>query len=63
MDRSEVVSLTETVEVPAGRMLNCLKVKETSPLEKGAEFKLYAPGVGLLRDGAFRLVRYGRDVK
>lgn len=63
MDRAEVVSITETFETPAGKFENCLKVAETSALEKGREFKLYAPGVGLIKDGAFRLVRYGAESK
>jgi hypothetical protein len=60
MDRAEVVSLTETVDVPAGTMTGCLRVKETTPLEKATEFKLYAPGVGLVQDGPFRLVAWQR---
>ena len=59
MDRAEVVSVTETFETPAGTFTDCLKTEETTPLEKGREAKLYAPGVGLIKDGAFRLVRYG----
>jgi hypothetical protein len=55
MDRAEVVSTTETVEVPAGTFKNCLKTKETSGVEPGSEYKLYAPSVGLLRDGDFVL--------
>lgn len=58
MDRAEIVSLTETVETPAGRFFECLKVEETTPLEPGVkEYKFYAPGVGLVRDGSLRLVR------
>ncbi len=57
MDRAEVVSITEEVSVPAGKFTNCLKTRESSGLESGVEEKLYAPGVGLLRDGGFRLAR------
>lgn len=58
MDRAEIVSLTETVETPAGVFTECLKVEETTPLEPGVkEYKFYAPGVGLVRDGSLRLVR------
>jgi hypothetical protein len=64
MDRAEVVSLSETVKTPAGTFENCLKTEETSPLEPGArESKLYAPGVGLLRDGPVKLVRYGKAAR
>lgn len=57
MDRAEVVSITETVKVPAGKFTNCLKTRESSGLESGVEEKLYAPGVGLLKDGGFELAR------
>jgi hypothetical protein len=57
MDRAEIVSLAETVKVPAGTFKNCLKTKESSALEKGSEAKLYAPGVGLPRDGGFELAK------
>lgn len=60
MDRAEVVSLTETVEVPAGRFTGCLKVVETTPLEPAVkEYKYYAPGVGLIKDGELELIEYG----
>jgi hypothetical protein len=58
MDRAEVVSVTETVTTPAGAYRNCVKVEETTPLEPGAkEYKYYAPGVGLVRDGTLTLVK------
>jgi hypothetical protein len=57
MDRAEVVSITEDVKVPAGTFAGCLKTKESSGLESDVEVKLYAPRVGLLKDGAFKLVR------
>lgn len=60
MDRAEIESVNETVTVPAGKFTNCLKIEETTPLEPDAEeYKLYAPGVGLLQDGTLKLVRYG----
>ena len=46
-DFAETRSLTQTVHVPAGTFHNCLKSKETTPLEPDLlEFKYYAPGVG-----------------
>jgi hypothetical protein len=61
MDRAEIVSLSETLSTPAGVFKDVLKVVETSPLERGAvEAKYYAPGVGLLRDGSLKLVKYGK---
>lgn len=57
MDRAETLSVTETVSTPAGPFTNVLKTKETTPLEKGVkEFKLYAPGVGLIRDENLDLI-------
>jgi hypothetical protein len=57
MDRAEIVSLTERVTTPAGVFDRCLKTRETTPLEMFArEFKLYAPGVGLIQDGSLVLV-------
>jgi len=55
MDRAEILSLTETLRTPAGTFKNCLKVEETSPLESGKAQKIYAPGVGLVQDGALVL--------
>jgi hypothetical protein len=64
MDRAEVVSITEVVEVPAGRFEKCLKTLETTPLEPDTkESKYYAPGIGLIRDGPARLVRSGPRAK
>ncbi len=64
MDRAEIKSLSEKVEVPAGKFEKCLKVEETTPLEKGEkEYKLYAEGVGLLNDEGLKLVRYGFEKK
>ncbi len=57
MDRAEVVSVTEKVKVPAGTFKDCLKTRESSDLEKGVEEKLFAPGVGLLKDGGFKLAK------
>ena len=57
MDRAEVVSVSETVKVPIGTFKNCLKTTESSGLESGVEDKLYAPGVGLLKDGGFKLTK------
>ena len=52
--------LSETVETPAGNFKNCLKTEETTPLEPdNTEYKYYAPGVGLVKDGPMKLVRSG----
>jgi hypothetical protein len=58
LDRAEIVSLSATVSTPAGTFEKCLKTRETTPLEPGEEeFKWYAPGVGLVRDGGVKLLR------
>jgi hypothetical protein len=60
MDRAEIMTLSESLETPAGKFAHCLKVEETTPLEPDEkEFKYYAAGVGLLKDGPMKLVRYG----
>jgi hypothetical protein len=64
MDRVQIVSTDETVTVPAGRFDKCLKTEETTPLEPGVvEHKLYGPKVGLLQDGALKLVKHGPAAK
>ena len=60
MDRAEIVSMTETVTTPAGEFKNCLKIEETTPLEADVSYKIYAPGVGLVQDGALKLVKRGK---
>ncbi len=60
MDRAEVMSVNETCRTPAGVFKSCLKVKESSPLDRTmAEYKYHAPGIGLVQDEDLRLVRYG----
>src|SRR2546422_9275508 len=61
MDRATIVSMTETVKTPAGEFTNCLKVEETTPLQRFVtEYKYYAPGIGMVQDGAMRLGKVGR---
>jgi hypothetical protein len=57
MDRAEVIATAEKVKVPAGAYENCLHTKESSALERGSEDKYYAPGVGLIKDADFVLVK------
>lgn len=46
-DQAEVVGLAESATVPFGTFDNCLKTRETTPLEPQlVEFKFYAAGVG-----------------
>jgi hypothetical protein len=60
MDRAEVISVSAEVKVPAGVFRNCLRTRETSALEPGAEDKYYAPGVGLIKDADFVLAKIER---
>jgi len=55
MDRAEVASLDETLDTPAGKFRGCLRIKETSALEAGSSVKVFAPGLGLVKDDAFLL--------
>ena len=58
VDRAEVVAIGETVTTPAGAFKNCVQMKETSAIEKGmADRKWYAPGVGMVKENEFVLVR------
>jgi hypothetical protein len=60
MDRAETVAVNETIKTPAGTFINCLKIKETTTLERGArEYKFYAPGIGLVKDGKLLLTDHG----
>lgn len=60
MDRAEIVGVSETFKTPAGTFKDCLQVDETTPIEPGEHsLKVYAPGVGLVKDGAAKLVQYG----
>jgi hypothetical protein len=59
MDRAEIVGLDATLKTPAGEFRGCLKVAETTPLEPGKEYKIYAPGVGLIQDSSLLLTEYG----
>src|SRR5262249_55482164 len=64
MDRAEIVSLTETVKTPAGEFTNCLKIEETTPLDPDyKECAYYARGIGLIREGDLKLVKYGKVEK
>ena len=60
MDRAEIVSISDTLTVPAGKFDKVLKVEETTPLEPGErEYKYYAAGIGLLKDEDFVLLKHG----
>ena len=48
-EEDEVVSLSETVTVPAGTYSNCLKIREKLSDGK-TEYKYYAPGIGCVME-------------
>jgi hypothetical protein len=57
LDRAEIRRLDFQVSTPAGVFDNCLGTRETTPLEPDVrEFKYYAPGVGLIKDGPVELI-------
>jgi hypothetical protein len=61
MDRARIVSVDASIRTPAGEFKGCLEFVETTPLEPFArDTKIYAPGIGLVRDGALLLVEHGR---
>ncbi len=60
MDRAEIVRLDGVCETPAGKFSDCMRIKEGTaldPLEE--EFKIYAPGIGLIGDEDLRVTSYG----
>jgi hypothetical protein len=60
-DRAEIVSVNEVLDTPAGNFQNVLKTEETNPLEPNEkEYKLYAPGLGLIQEESLKLVNYTR---
>lgn len=60
MDRAEVISLEVAFRTPAGMFSRCLKTQEGTALDpREKEFKLYAPGIGLIQDGGLLLTQHG----
>ncbi|MDD5134398.1 MAG: hypothetical protein PHP01_03180 [Phycisphaerae bacterium] len=67
MDRAEIVSTTGKATIPAGTYKKCVKTEDSSAIEEGLGTKIYAPGVGMIQDDEFVLIRADRpkadDVK
>ena len=64
MDRAEIIADNVTMKTPGGTFKNCIRVKETSPLEPGAIcYKTYAPGIGLIQDEDLLLTEYSKSSK
>jgi hypothetical protein len=59
MDRAEHVAMGLEVTTRAGRFEKCVRVVETTPLERGETVKVYCPGVGLVTDNVVSLVEFG----
>jgi hypothetical protein len=60
LDKAEVVSMNQTVSVPAGTFNDVVQMKESNDLEPGVEeSNLHVPGVGQVIDNELELVRYG----
>lgn len=60
MDKSEIVSMNQTLNVPAGNFSGVITMKETNDLEPSVEEdNMHAPGVGQIIDNKLELVRYG----
>ena len=60
LDKAEITSMNQTVNVPAGSFSNIVKMTETNDLEPGIkEDNLHAPGIGQVIDNELELVSYG----
>jgi hypothetical protein len=65
-DRCEIAALDVELKTPSGTYKNCLRAKDGSAIESGTSEKLYAPGVGLVKDDEFvleKIVKAGPDKK
>ncbi len=59
-DQAETIAMEQTASTPAGDFDRCVLSRETSPLEPGkTEYKLYAPGIGVVQDESLMLTWYG----
>ncbi|MHC4663498.1 MAG: hypothetical protein ACYS8W_17700, partial [Planctomycetota bacterium] len=63
MDRCELVDLDAKITTPAGKFVNCLKTFESNPLDGESEYKMHAPGIGLVQDENLLLIEYGYEKK
>jgi hypothetical protein len=61
LDRVRILTTKAKAVTPGGVFENCVRLEETTPLEPGVkDYKLFAPGLGIVQDGALKLVRHGR---
>jgi hypothetical protein len=60
LDKAELLSMNQTVSVPAGNFSGVIQMNETSDLEPGiGEVNLHALGIGQVIDNELELVSYG----
>ena len=60
MDYATIVNLDVTVQTPAGTFVKCVKTDERNALDpKEKEFKIFAPGIGLVQSGDLVATKYG----
>ena len=57
MDRCEIVAMEDEFKTPAGTFKDCLHLKDSSPLESGTSDKVYAPGIGIVKDDVLLLTK------
>lgn len=55
-DTATIVRIGRTVTVPAGTFTNTLRVRDVNPLDGDFGIKIYAPDVGIIRDGPVDLI-------
>jgi hypothetical protein len=58
----EVTDIVEKVVTPAGTFNKCLRMQSAAAAENEADEKVYAPGIGLVKDGRFALVKIAKTV-
>lgn len=57
-DQATILRTGRTVTVPAGTFENAIVVRDFNPLDGTRGTKVYAPNVGLVRDGPLDLISY-----
>jgi hypothetical protein len=57
-DEATIVRTGSTIRVPAGTFSDAITVRDFNPLDGSRGTKMYAPDVGLVRDGPLDLVSY-----
>ena len=57
-DQATIVRTDRTVTVPAGTFENTILVRDFNPLDGSRDTKVYAPDVGLIRDGPLDLISF-----